>query len=58
MIHVKVEITNVIDALRHIREKKVIFSEFKKLDFQMTSLNFLHPLNLTQPAFLYLKEQQ
>lgn len=60
MIHVKVEITNVIDALalRHIRQKKIIFSEFKKLDLQMTSLSFLHPRNLTQPAFLYLKEQQ
>lgn len=61
MIHVKAEITNVIDALalRHIRKKKkIIFSEFKKLDLQMTSLSFLHPRNLTQPAFLYLKEQQ
>lgn len=61
MIYVKVESTNVTDvlALRHLKKKKRnTFTEYKKLDVQMTRLSFSYSPNLTQPAFLYLKEQQ
>lgn len=41
-----------------MEKKKNVFSEYKKLDLQMTRPSFSHSPNLTQPVILYLKEEQ
>lgn len=60
MVCVRVESMSVIDvfALRRMKKKHLqnIFTEYKKLDLQMSRLSFSDSTNLTQPAFLYLGE--